>query len=1050
MTSSSNKKLIAVIIVSMFLVTFGSLISLNSNAVGNNHVVPSLSREYSKSVLSIPKPNPVLSTIHGNSLVSAGSQERQNLSLDSKLNPKIDTPLYNITARENGLNLSSLNWKMSVYYVYKTGSNSYQTFIYAACGSSPTFNITNAVIYPGDNYTLSFAYYKIPVYLNPVPLYSLNQSFSPVPGQYTYSFHVTFPPIYNQVFYFTNAVSSGTAVAGSVNFNNTTNTVHFSSHSSNFLLPLPAGKYNIEFTYNFSRISTKLTVTANASYNFAFTLYSINATINSQYAISPGSIILENSTVNCNYNIQSYLLMAQDGNNYIAYVGNGTYTILLKNETMYLHGSSEYSNCLYYALDQGFSLTGKSLSLSLDTPAISAHVLTFTNVPVNLTLMLTYQQKYAYGIATDILYNASSHDLSGSFTTLNSPGILAACFANASTLYHYSLSQYFNASSGSAITINLHPVTASALNTLEGSTTCFSAGTKLQNNLLNSVFDASSLSLFRTGSNSATFYLPDNSSQITIENKYENSEHAYITQSLVKNITASTSTVNASFLSVNNVTLSIPNVPGSCGYSLNAYGSDNGISFTSSEDCNSLVSPYTEVSIHLDIKFSLSVGYCSVFPDDITTSSLSIPVSSLYLHALSVPNIAVGLSGAYKITLFASSIKLHDGLLFPQQSNYDYNISSDCTYLSGGGLSTKLNLSLEMPVGQFYLYDALESCDTTGLSGIQLVFFLIGSISVNSTSIVSSNILPSLLLTSVDVSVSLNGFNSFTGDGLVNSSGDSYFGFFINEIIPYPLDTVILAESTENLILIAPASTNIEVNLYSDSPCIAYHPSLLMGLASPTTDFHTELVFENEKLAVEKYQVTFSETGLPSGTSWAVTFNGTTNESNTNTIVFTGTNGSYQFTVAAISGYTVSPSSGTVFVNGSSVTEKITFTVKPSSTSKYQVSFVETGLPSGASWSITIDSMTNSSTGNTITFMLSDGNYSYMSTNTANYTYSGPTTVTVNGSNVTINLSFSKTSVTTPPPPHVSVSISPIIIYAIVAIVVLGAVGFVFRAMRKR
>ena len=73
MTPSSYKKLIAVIIVSMFLVTFGSLISLNSNALGNNHVVSSLSREYSKSVLSIPKPNPVLSTIHGNSLVSAGS-----------------------------------------------------------------------------------------------------------------------------------------------------------------------------------------------------------------------------------------------------------------------------------------------------------------------------------------------------------------------------------------------------------------------------------------------------------------------------------------------------------------------------------------------------------------------------------------------------------------------------------------------------------------------------------------------------------------------------------------------------------------------------------------------------------------------------------------------------------------------------------------------------------------------------------------------------------------------------------------------------------------
>ena len=1044
MAPSSYKKLIAVIIVSMFLVTFGSLISLNSTAIGDNHVVSSLSREYSKSVLTISKPNPVLSTIQGNPLIGSGSKGRQNLSLDSKMNPKIDTVLYNITARENGLNLSSLNWKMSVYHVYKIGSNSYQTLLYAACGRSPTFNITNAVIYPGDNYNLSFAYCKIPLYLNPVPLYSLNQSFSPVVGQYTYSFQVTFPPIYNQVFYFTNVVSTGTAVAGSVNFNNTTNTVLFSSHSSNCLLPLPAGKYNIEFTYNFSRISTKLIVTANASYHFAFSLYSINATINSQYAISSGSIILENSTVNYNYNIQSYLLMARDGNNYIAYVGNGTYTILLKNETMYLHGSSEYFNCLYYALDQGFSLAGKSLSLYLDTPAISTHLLTFTNVPVNLTLSLTYQQKYAYGVATDIFYNASSHDLSGSFTTLNSPGILVACFANASTSYRYSLSQYFNASSGSDITINLHPVTASALNTEVGSTTCFSAGTKLQNNPLNSVFDASCLGLFSTGSNSATFYLPDNGSQITIKNKYENSEHAYITQSLVKNITASTSTVNAYFLSLHNVTLSIPNVPGSCGYDMNSYGTDNGISFTSGENCNSLISPYTEVSIHLDVRFSLDLGYCSVFPDDITTSSLSIPYSGLYLHALSVPNIALGLSGAYKIILFASSIKLNDGLLFSQQSNYDYNTSSDCTYLNGGGLSTKLNLSLEMPVGQFYLYEALESCDTTGLSGIQLVFFLIGSISVNSTSIISSNILPSLLLTSVDVSVSLNGFNSIIGDGLVNSSGDSYFGFFINDILPYPLDTVILAESTENIMLIAPASTNIEVNLYSDSPCITYHPSLLTGLASPTTDFHTELVFENEILAVEKYQVTFSETGLPSGTSWSVTLNGSLETSTNSTIIFTEANGTYSFTVGQVAGYNTSNATGELDVSGSQVNQDIKFT-QVSSMSKYLVTFKETGLPSGTTWSVSINGGTNTSTSSTITFDLANGNYTFTTTNSAGYSYNGSLNVKVDSSNLTVALAFTKVSKSSS-----SLSSSSILLYAGIAVVAALIIGLAVWVIKRK
>ncbi|MEM3325620.1 MAG: S53 family peptidase, partial [Thermoplasmata archaeon] len=63
------------------------------------------------------------------------------------------------------------------------------------------------------------------------------------------------------------------------------------------------------------------------------------------------------------------------------------------------------------------------------------------------------------------------------------------------------------------------------------------------------------------------------------------------------------------------------------------------------------------------------------------------------------------------------------------------------------------------------------------------------------------------------------------------------------------------------------------------------------------------------------YTVTFTESGLPSGTSWSVTFNSNTKSSTTNTISFTGiANGTYSYSVGAVSGYTASPSSGTITV----------------------------------------------------------------------------------------------------------------------------------------
>ena len=160
------------------------------------------------------------------------------------------------------------------------------------------------------------------------------------------------------------------------------------------------------------------------------------------------------------------------------------------------------------------------------------------------------------------------------------------------------------------------------------------------------------------------------------------------------------------------------------------------------------------------------------------------------------------------------------------------------------------------------------------------------------------------------------------------------------------------------------------------------------------------------------YAVTFTESGLSGGTSWSLTFNGTPGTSSTSSIVFNNllnnTTG-YAFTVGAVSGYTSSPSSGTVVVNGANVTQPITFTAIP--TGAYSVTFIETGLPTGANWSVALGGKTLSSLGSTVTFTEKNGTYNYTVTAPTGYTATPPSgSFVVAGKVVGQSVTFTKSS----------------------------------------
>ncbi len=77
------------------------------------------------------------------------------------------------------------------------------------------------------------------------------------------------------------------------------------------------------------------------------------------------------------------------------------------------------------------------------------------------------------------------------------------------------------------------------------------------------------------------------------------------------------------------------------------------------------------------------------------------------------------------------------------------------------------------------------------------------------------------------------------------------------------------------------------------------------------------------------YLVTFTETGLASGTSWSVTSQGQTASSTGTTVGLYLTNGSDVYTVHAVSGYRESSTPRPVIISGAAGSVSVTFTAKP-------------------------------------------------------------------------------------------------------------------------
>ncbi|MGC1839100.1 MAG: YncE family protein, partial [Candidatus Acidiferrales bacterium] len=127
------------------------------------------------------------------------------------------------------------------------------------------------------------------------------------------------------------------------------------------------------------------------------------------------------------------------------------------------------------------------------------------------------------------------------------------------------------------------------------------------------------------------------------------------------------------------------------------------------------------------------------------------------------------------------------------------------------------------------------------------------------------------------------------------------------------------------------------------------------------------------------YAVTFTETGLPVGTAWSVTLNGTWASSNTTEIAFAEPNGTYAYSIAPIPGFTTTAPAGSAMVRGSPISVPVLWTV-----SVYTITFTEKGLPAGSLWWVNVSGgRSGSATSNAVTVAEPNGSYTYTVTTVA-------------------------------------------------------------------
>ena len=159
--------------------------------------------------------------------------------------------------------------------------------------------------------------------------------------------------------------------------------------------------------------------------------------------------------------------------------------------------------------------------------------------------------------------------------------------------------------------------------------------------------------------------------------------------------------------------------------------------------------------------------------------------------------------------------------------------------------------------------------------------------------------------------------------------------------------------------------------------------------------------------------ITFVENGLAAGTVWSVTIGGSTLSSTASSIKYfpnAAQHVSMAYAFSAVSGYTLSKSTGSLTISGSSQTVDVSYTQIPQAT--FSVNFTETGLPLGASWTVMINGVSHSSNTSSIMVVLAPGTYYVTVIDISGYSVVAPNNVSISNANLSENVTFTGTPAT--------------------------------------
>ena len=203
------------------------------------------------------------------------------------------------------------------------------------------------------------------------------------------------------------------------------------------------------------------------------------------------------------------------------------------------------------------------------------------------------------------------------------------------------------------------------------------------------------------------------------------------------------------------------------------------------------------------------------------------------------------------------------------------------------------------------------------------------------------------------------------------------------------------------------SSSNTTGNIYFDMYSGIFVKETFTNSTGKASIFLLHTNIPEGSSVVSNYSVTFTESTLPSGTTWYVYL---TNSFKSGAITGTShsfnlTNGSYSYNIATTN-KTYHANAGSITVNGKNTQQSINFTKFT-----YTVTFTESGLSNGTHWSMTFNGTTSSSNGTTIKFSMSNGTYSYTVSNVLGYSSTnGSGSITVNGANAGKTIKFTSSS----------------------------------------